>query len=180
MNEDHDNSSKLAHSQQDNPKTVLRIPVEPTGEAMKRAIKADGKAVHDIALNELDSAFNALFAVCGADQQLIHALDAAYCYMVDETQYKHATVCGIGVGVAINIIGSLLAHAPVSPSGALSRSAAQVRAEVTARFPDAVQRLFGLEVERKGSAGNDGAKMAQHHDPETHETPITGNEEGEQ
>jgi hypothetical protein len=73
------------------PNTVPRIPVEPTGEVMKRAIKADGKTVHNIALNDLDSVFNALFVACGADQQLIHALDAAYLYMVDEAQ-DHAFV----------------------------------------------------------------------------------------
>jgi hypothetical protein len=154
------------------PNTVPRIPVEPTGEVMKRAIKADGKTVHNIALNDLDSVFNALFVACGADQQLIHALDAAYLYMVDETQYEHATVCGIGVGVAINVIGSLLAHAPDTTSGASSPNTAQLRAEITAKFSDAVQRLFGLEVGRKRSAGNDSAKMAQHHHPEA------GNEEG--
>jgi hypothetical protein len=159
--------------------TVRRIPVEPTGEAMKRAIKADGKAVHNIALNDLDSAFNALFLICGTDGQLIHALDAAYCYMVDEMQYEHATVCGIGVGMAINVLGSLLAHAPDTTSGALSRNAAQLRAEITVRFPDAVQRLFGLEIERKGSAGSESATAGQRHDPKAHETPANGNEEGE-
>jgi hypothetical protein len=158
---------------------VRHIPVEPTDEATKRTIKADGKTVHNIALNDLDSVFNALFVACGSDQQLIYALDAAYLYMIDETQYEHATACGIGVGVAINVIGSLLAHAPDTASGVLSSDAAQLRAEVTAKFPDTVQRLFGLEVERKRSAGNDGAKMAQHHYPEAHEMPITGNEEGE-
>ena len=161
------------------PNTVPRIPVEPIDEAMKRAIKADGKAVHDIALDDLDSAFNALFAVCRSDSQLIRALDAAFVYMIDETQYEHATVCGIGVGVAVNVIGSLLADGPDSLSEGFSRNAAQVRAQVAAEFPDTVQRLFGLEVERKRSAGNDGAKMAQHPYPEAHESPITGNEEGE-
>jgi hypothetical protein len=160
------------------PKTVHHIPVEPTGEAMKRAIATDGKAVHDIALNELDSAFNALFAVCRSDNQLIRALDAGYGYMVDETQYEHATVCGIGVGVAANIVGSLLAHGPDTTSGALSREAAKLRAEIAAKFPDAVQHLFGLKIERKGSVGNDGAKVALRHDPEAHETPMTDNEEG--
>ena len=137
------------------PNTVLYIPVEPIDETMKRAIQADGKAVHNIALNDLDSAFNELFFACGSDQQLIHALDAGYCYMVDETQYEHATVCGIGVGVAANIVGSLLAHAPDTTSGALSREAAKLRAEIAAKFPDAVKSVFGLEIERKGSAGDD-------------------------
>jgi hypothetical protein len=176
--EDQDQSDKPAQHQGENPK-VLYIPVEPTGEAMKHAIKTDpGKAVHNIALNDLDSVFNALFVACGADQQLIHALDAAYLYMIDEMQYEHATVCGIGVGVAIHVIGSFLAHAPDTTSKALSPNAAQLRAEITAKFPDAVQRLFGLEIERKGSAGNGGATAAQRHDPEAHETRITGNEEG--
>jgi hypothetical protein len=174
MPEDRNQSDELAQRQLENhTKMVPNIPVEPIDEAMKRAIKSDaGKAVHNIALNDLDSVFNALFVACGADQQLIHALDAAYLYMVDETQYEHATVCGIGVGVAINVIGSLLAHAPDTTSGALSPNAAQLRAEITAKFPDAVQRLFGLEVGRKRSACDDSAKMAQHHHPEA------GNEEG--
>jgi hypothetical protein len=172
--------SSSEERQRETPKTVLHIPVEPIDEAMKRAIKADGKAVHDIALNDLDSAFNALFLICGTDHQLIRTLDAAYVYLVDETHYKHATVCGIGVGVAINVIGSLLAHAPDLPSRALSQSAAQVRAEVTARFPDAVQSSFGLEIERKGPAGNDGANVAQRREattaPETNanETVVHG------
>ena len=96
--------SSSEEPQRETPKTVLHVPVEPIDEAMKRAIKTDpGKAVHNIVLNDLDSAFNALFAVCKPDNQLIRALDAAYCYMLDETQYEHATVCGIGVGVAANI-----------------------------------------------------------------------------
>jgi hypothetical protein len=173
MNEDYDNSNKLAQSHQDEPKTVLHIPVEPIDEAMERAIEADGKSVHAIKLNELDSAFNALFLVCRSDSQLIGALDAAFVYMIDETQYEHATVCGIGVGVAVKVIGSLLADGPVSLSEGFSRNAAQVRAQVAAEFPDTVQRLFGLEVERNGLARNDGAEMAKHHYPEA------GNEEGE-
>jgi hypothetical protein len=169
--------SSSEERQRENPKTVLHLPVEPIDEAMKRAIKADGKAVHDIELDDLDGTFNALFLICGTDRQLIRALDAAYVYMIDETQYKHATVCGIGVGVAISVIGSLLAHAPDSPSGALSRSAAQVRAEITFNFPDAVKSLFGLGIERKDSAGNDGANVGRRGEaktaPETNASETT-------
>jgi hypothetical protein len=130
--------------------TVLHMPVEPIDEAMKRAIKADGRSVHNIALNHLDSIFNALFLICGTDGQLIRALDAGYCFLIDETRYERATVCGIGVGVAINIIGSLLAHGPDATSGASSPSDAKIRAEIANKFPDAVKNLFGLEIERKG------------------------------
>lgn len=138
------------------PNTVLHIPVEPTGESMKREIKTDaGKAVHNIALNDLDSAFNALFAICKSDSQLIRALDAAFVFITDEIQYEHATVCGIGVGLTLKIIGSLLADTPGTPFGALPLSEAKIRAEIADGFPDAVKSVFGLEIERKSSAGGD-------------------------
>jgi hypothetical protein len=62
---------------------------------------------------------------------------------------------------------------------ALSREAVKLRAEIAAKFPDAVQHLFVLEIERKGSAGNGSATVAQRHGPEAHETPMTDNEGGE-